>query len=61
MDDETRLFHDLEAERIADEWYANDVLVPTIQEFLSLLPDKPKVLDLGCGPGYESIWTRRWH
>jgi SAM-dependent methyltransferase len=55
MDDETRLFYDLEAERIADEWYANDVLMPTIQEFLSLLPDKPKVLDLGCGPGYESM------
>jgi SAM-dependent methyltransferase len=55
MADETRAFYDLNAERIADEWYANDVLLPTIQDFLTLLPAKPKILDLGCGPGYESM------
>lgn len=55
MDDETRLFYDLEAEHTAAEWYANAVLMPTIQEFLALLPPKPRVLDLGCGPGYESM------
>jgi SAM-dependent methyltransferase len=49
------LFYDLNAECIADEWYANNVLMPTIREFLTLLPDKPKILDLGCGPGYESM------
>jgi len=55
MNDETRRFYDLQAERTADEWYANNVLMPTIQDFLALLPDRPRVLDLGCGPGYESM------
>lgn len=55
MDEETQLFYDLTAEQTADVWYANDVLMPTIKDFLSLLPDQPRVLDLGCGPGYESM------
>ena len=59
MDDETRLFYDLLAERIADDWYPNDVLVPTVEDFLSLLPPHPRVLDLGCGPGYESMRLER--
>lgn len=55
MDEETRLFYDLTARKTADEWYENDVLMPSIQEFIDLLPDNPRVLDLGCGPGYESM------
>ena len=53
--DDTRLFYDLTAERTADEWYENDVVMPTIRDFCSLLPEHPRVLDLGCGPGYESM------
>jgi ubiquinone/menaquinone biosynthesis C-methylase UbiE len=52
---ETRLFYDLTAENTADEWYPKPVLMPTIEEFVSFLPEKPRVLDLGCGPGYESM------
>jgi SAM-dependent methyltransferase len=52
---ETKLFYDLTAENTADEWYPNTVLMPTIEEFVSFLPEKPRVLDLGCGPGYESM------
>lgn len=55
MEEETKLFNDLLAERTADEWYPNDVLMPTIAEFLSLLPERPRVLDLGCGVGHESM------
>jgi len=54
MKDQTKLFYDLTAERTAHEWYKNNILMPTIEEFVSLLPKNPKVLDLGCGPGHES-------
>jgi SAM-dependent methyltransferase len=56
MEDDIKLFYDLTAEKTADEWYANGILLPTIEEFISLLPQNPRVLDLGCGPGHE---TRR--
>lgn len=55
MDEETKLFYDLTAEENAKEWYENYMLMPSIEEFVSLLPEKPKVLDLGCGGGYESM------
>jgi SAM-dependent methyltransferase len=45
----------LTAEATAAEWYENDVLTPTIRDFVSLLPEKPQVLDVGCGPGHESM------
>ena len=55
MDEETKLFYDLTARKTADEWYGNSVLMPSIHEFIALLPGNPRVLDLGCGPGYESM------
>jgi cyclopropane fatty-acyl-phospholipid synthase-like methyltransferase len=50
-----QLYYDLTAETRADEWYGNDILMPTIAEFVSMLPERPRVLDLGCGCGYESM------
>src|SRR4030042_3301702 len=38
----------------AAELYKNDILMSTIKDFVSLLPEKSKVLDLGCGPGHET-------
>ena len=55
MDDETKLFYNLTAQKSADEWYENYMLMPSIEEFVALLPENPKVLDLGCGGGYESM------
>ena len=55
MDEETRMFYNLKAEENADEWYGNNMLMPSIEEFLALLPEDPRVLDLGCGGGYESM------
>lgn len=49
-----KYFYDDLAVVTADEWYPNDLLKPTIQDFISFLPSKPRVLDLGCGPGHES-------
>lgn len=54
MEDKTKLFYDLTAERTAKDWYENAILMPTIKEFVSLLPKNPKVLDLGCGSGHET-------
>lgn len=54
--DDTKRFYDATAEEVAEKWYPNDTLLPTIREFLSLLPSAgSKVLDLGCGPGHESM------
>jgi trans-aconitate methyltransferase len=55
MENEIKMFYDLMAEKTADEWYSEDILKPTINDFISLLPTNPQVLDLGCGPGHESM------
>lgn len=55
MENEIRLFYDLTAKRTADEWYKEDIMKPTLIDFLNLLPKKPRILDLGCGPGHESM------
>lgn len=55
MDDNIK-FYDLKAVSYAEEWYGNDMMLPSIKEFLSILSTKiPEVLDLGCGPGNESM------
>ncbi len=59
MENEIKLFYDLTAEKTADEWYKEEILTPTIQDFVSLLPKNPRVLDLGCGPGHESMRLNR--
>jgi len=40
---------------MADRWYPEEMLLPLHRRFLALLPDKPRVLDAGCGAGYESM------
>lgn len=47
------------AEEFAADWYANDSLLPVLKRFIALLPPSPKVLDLGCGAGYESMRLKR--
>ncbi len=54
MNDGIKAFYDATAKFTADEWYPNDLLLPTIADFISVLTKKPLVLDLGCGPGHES-------
>jgi SAM-dependent methyltransferase len=54
MNNDILAFYDATALRTAEEWYPNEILKPTIDDFLSLLPPSPAVLDLGCGPGHES-------
>lgn len=48
-------FYNDVAREFADDWYTNDSLLPVLKRFVELLPPAPKVLDLGCGAGYESM------
>lgn len=57
--EEMVLFYDLMAPKSADEWYADEALLPSLSEFVSLLPASPSVLDLGCGQGHESMRLAR--
>jgi SAM-dependent methyltransferase len=52
---ELAAYYDAAARRVAEEWYPNAILLPTIKDFFSLLPPRPRILDLGCGPGHESL------
>ena len=48
-------YYDDFAQIWADRWYPNEELLPYLKQFIKLLPDNPKVLDLCCGAGYESM------
>ena len=43
----------------ADTWYDDELLLPYLKEFISYLPEKPYILDLCCGAGYESMRIQR--
>lgn len=48
-------FYDATSQMWADAWYTDETLMPVLKEFISLLGPSPRVLDLGCGAGYESM------
>lgn len=50
-----REFYDATATEWAEKWYANAEMLPLLKKFLAFLPDSPRVLDLCCGAGYESM------
>ena len=47
-------FYDRTAADWADKWYADEAMLPLLRKFMAYLPEKPRVLDLCCGAGYES-------
>lgn len=49
-----RFYNDI-AQKFSDEWYSNESLFPVLEKYISLLNPNPRVLDLGCGAGYESM------
>ncbi|MBN1698406.1 MAG: class I SAM-dependent methyltransferase [Spirochaetales bacterium] len=51
---ETISFYDNIAERTFANWKDDRTLLPVLQGMLSRLPDRPHILDLGCGTGVES-------
>lgn len=50
-----RDFYNRTAAEWADRWYADDSMQPLLRAFLSRLPHHPRILDLCCGAGYESM------
>lgn len=48
-------YYNKTAQAWADRWYGDDELLPYLKIFLTYLPERPRVLDLCCGAGYESM------
>ena len=51
-------FYDDSALEWEKNWYDNESLLPYLKSFMKLMPDSPRVLDLACGAGYESMRLR---
>lgn len=56
---DTKDFYDKTAMEWADKWYEDEALLPYLTEFISCLPQNPRILDLCCGAGYESMRMQR--
>lgn len=54
-----REFYDRTAGQWAEKWYADDAMLPLLRRFMEYLPERPRVLDLCCGAGYESMRLAR--
>ena len=52
---DTKAFYNVTAQSWADKWYADETLMSMHKKFMSLLKPNPRILDLGCGAGYESM------
>lgn len=51
----TKDFYNQTAIKWAYNWYKDDSLLPYLKEFFKYLPKNPRILDLCCGAGYESM------
>jgi len=52
-------YYDKTAHEWAEKWYNDDAMLPLLSEFMKELPCKPRMLDLCCGAGYESMRMAR--
>ena len=50
-----RDYYDKTAAEWAEKWYVDSSTLPLLQAFMKMLPARPRVLDLCCGAGYESM------
>ncbi|HAN20313.1 MAG: hypothetical protein A2Y15_08355 [Clostridiales bacterium GWF2_36_10] len=48
-------FYNKTANEWSEKWYRDESMLPYLIKFFKHLPSKPKVLDLCCGAGYESM------
>ena len=55
MDEETKKFYNLTAQKNADEWYRTSCSCRPLRSSWRYCRKNPRVLDLGCGGGYESM------
>jgi SAM-dependent methyltransferase len=56
---DTKDFYNKTASEWADKWYEDEALLPYLKEFINYLPQNPRVLDLCCGAGYESMRMKK--
>lgn len=54
--DRTRRTYDAVAETYHDRTGDIDALLPAMDRFVERLPDEPRILDAGCGPGRDAGW-----
>ncbi len=54
-----REYYDKTARLWADKFYDDEENVPVLKDFMSKLPRRPRVLDLCCGAGYDSMRLAR--
>ncbi len=47
-------FYDHTAKQSFKDWFNNNTLLPVLKYFVSKMPAKPRILDLGCGIGGEA-------
>lgn len=52
---DVRDFYNKTANQWADQFYADAENLPVLTDFMSRLPHGPRVLDLCCGAGYDSV------
>ncbi len=52
-------FYNKTAREWADQWYADESLLPCLRDFIGRFSDPPRILDLCCGAGYESRRMKR--
>jgi 2-polyprenyl-3-methyl-5-hydroxy-6-metoxy-1,4-benzoquinol methylase len=48
-------FYNTTANDWAEKWYSDETMLPLLKKFISLFSIKPRILDVGCGAGYESM------
>jgi cyclopropane fatty-acyl-phospholipid synthase-like methyltransferase len=48
-------YYNKTAHEWAEEWYSNETMLPLLKKFIELFDIKPRILDAGCGAGYESM------
>jgi len=53
MSNAIRDFYNEIADDYANDEYENDSILTLLEQFTSLLPPSPKILDMGCGAGYR--------
>ena len=52
-------FYNKTALEWANKWYEDESLFPYLKDFFAYLPKNPRVLDLCCGAGYESMRMKK--
>ena len=48
-------FYNKTANEWAEKWYLDETMLPLLKKFIGLFDITPRILDAGCGAGYESI------